>query len=448
VLELGCGDGGNLLSMAQSLPGATFVGIDAAAAGIARGNELARAAGLENVDLRVDQLEGLSADLGSFDYVIAHGVYSWVAPPARIALLACCRRSLTGNGIAYVSYNAYPGSYLRDMTRDILRYHVRDVQDPKAQLERAHGLMQTIIAIEEPSPLARVLREQMERVLQVSDALLFHDELAEISTPFYFHEFVEHAGAHGLAFLSEADLSDGLMRGLPAEAERVIATLPDDPLVREQYIDFFKNRMFRQTVLCHAEAPLRRKPDDALLQRLTLSCAGRPSAEPGAPGEQTFETAEGYSVTTSEPIALAALHALADLWPAALTFDELVESARAAVDPRLPAEAVATRLRTVMLEAYVARIVRLHRTPPPVSPTAGPRPYASPLARAQSAAGADVVSSLLHANVRLDGDLDAALLPLLDGTRDRAALCRELSLDDDEIDAALVRFSRAGLLSA
>jgi hypothetical protein len=205
--------------------------------------------------------------------------------------------------------------------------------------------------------------------------------------------------------------------------------------------------MFRQTLLCHAEAPLRRNLDDTLLQRWTLSCAARPSSDPGAPGEQAFVTAEGYSVTTSEPIVLAALQALADLWPAALTFDELVERARAAVDPQLPSEAAATRLRTVMLEAYVARIVRLHRTPPPVSPTASARPYASPLARAQSAAGADVVSSLLHANVRLDGDLDAGLLPLLDGTRDRPALCRELALHEAELDAALVRFSRAGLLS-
>jgi SAM-dependent methyltransferase len=448
VLELGCGDGGNLLSMAQSLPGATFVGIDASAAAVSRGSELARAAGLENVDLRVGELERLPADLNGFDYAIAHGVYSWVAPPARAALLACCRRSLTADGIAYVSYNAYPGSYLRDMTRDILRYHVRDVQDPKAQLERAHGLMQTIVAIEEPSPLARVLRDQIERMLQASDALLFHDDLAEISTPFYFHEFVEHAAGHGLAFLSEADLSEGLMRGLPAEAERVIATLPDDPLVHEQYIDFFKNRMFRQTLLCHVEAPVRRTLDDDLLERLTLSCAARPSTDPGASGEQTFVTAEGYSVTTSEPLVLAALHTLSELWPATLRFDDLVERSRPAVDPQLPVEAVATRLRAVMLEAYVTRIVRLHRTPPPAGPNAGERPYASPLARAQRAAGADVVSSLLHANVRLDGDVDAALLPLLDGTRDRPALCRELALHESELDAALLRFSRAGLLSA
>src|SRR5258708_26473134 len=255
----------------------------------------------------------------------------------------------------------------------------------------------------------------MEGMVGTSEAMRFQEDLAEISTPFYFYEFVEHAARHSLAFLSEADLSESLLRGLPAEAERVIATLPDDPLVRAQYIDFFKNRVFRQTLLCHVDAPVRRNLDDGLLQRLILSSAAPPSTEPGAPGEQTFVTAEAYPVTTPEPIVLAALQALADVWPAALRFDDLVERARAAVNTQLPVDAVATRLRPAMLDAYVAPIVRLHRIPPPVSPSAGERPYASPLARAQSAAGADVVSSLLHANVRLGGDIAAALLPLLAG---------------------------------
>ncbi len=115
--------------------------------------------------------------------------------------------------------------------------------------------MQTIVAIEEPFPYAQVLRQHMERMLSYSDALLFHDDLAEISTPFYFHEFVEHAAHHKLAFLAEADLFESQMRDVPDSAGRLMAGLPDDVVVREQYLDFFKNRMFRQTLLCHDQAP-------------------------------------------------------------------------------------------------------------------------------------------------------------------------------------------------
>ncbi len=450
VLELGCGDGANLLSMAQTRPQSSFVGVDASAAAIARGSELAEAAALTNAELRIAQLEALPADLGGFDYIVSHGVYSWISPGARGALLACCGERLGPHGIAYVSYNAYPGSHLRDMTREILRYHVRDITDPGARLEQAHRLMQTIVAIEEPSPYARALREQMERMLNYSDALLFHDDLAEISTPFYFHELVEHAAVRGLQFLSEADLSESRMEGVPASAGALFEAIADDPLAREQYMDFFKNRMFRRTLLCRAQAPVRRAIEDVHLERFAVSSSARPEPQGESAELETFVTPEGYSVSTSESLVLAALHALASCWPEALEFPELLERSLDAIDA--PAELAAARLRAVMLEAYIARVVDLRSTAPPVSADAGERPRASPLARAQRAAGLSAVSSLLHVNARLEGDLEPRVLALLDGTRDRRALSDALSAqtggapEPADLEAALVRFASLGLL--
>jgi cyclopropane fatty-acyl-phospholipid synthase-like methyltransferase len=446
VLELGCGDGANLLSMAQTLPEASFVGVDAATEAIGRGSELAAAAGLENVQLRVAQLQALPEDLGDFDYIVSHGVYSWVSPQARGALLDCARERLGAEGIAYVSYNAYPGCHLRDMTREILRYHVRDIADPEQRLRQAQQLMQTIVAIEEPSLYARALREQMERMLNYSDALLFHDDLAEISTPFYFHEFVEHAAAHELQFLSEADLSESRMEGVPASAGELFGAVADDPLAREQYMDFFKNRTFRRTLLCRAEVQVQRALEDVQLERFAISSSARPAAQNHLGEQQTFLTPEGYSVTTSEPLVLAALHALADCRPAALEFPALLERALSAVEE--PAELAAARLRAIMLDAFLARVVDLHSTPPPVSATAGERPCASPLARAQCAAGLPAVSSLLHVNARLEGELEPRLLELLDGTRDRRALARELSSTAQQVEEGLGRFASLGLLQA
>jgi SAM-dependent methyltransferase len=448
VLELGCGDGGNALSIAQSLPGARVLGLDASAGAVARGAELARRAGLENVELRRADFERLPADLGDFDYVIAHGVYSWIPAAARAALLALVRRCLAPAGIAFLSYNAYPGSYLRDMTRDVLRYHVRGIEDPEARLAAAHELMETIVAIEEPTPYARAMREQLERMLRVSDALLFHDDLAEVSTPFYLHEVVEHAAAHGLRFLSEAELAESQMRGVPESAARLMERLPD-AVAREQYLDFFKNRMFRQTLLCHAAVPVRRELDDAQLERLAISSPAQPEGERAqAPdGEETFVTPEGFSLTTSEPHVRAAMHALATAWPGALDFAALLGRAHAAAGEGVAVELVAGRLRHVLLQAHLARIVLLHGCAAPVSARPGGRPRASALARAQCAGGAAVVSSLLHANVRLEGELEPALLPLLDGARDVRALGGELGRSEAEVEAALERFAASGLLS-
>ncbi len=444
VLELGCGDGGNALSIAQTLPGARVVAVDAAAGAIARGAALARAAGLENVELLCGEFGALPEELGAFDYVIAHGVYSWIPPEARVALLARVRACLAPAGIAFVSYNAYPGSYLRDMARDMLRYHLRDVVEPRERLAGAHALMQTIVAIDDPSPYARVLREHLERMLGVSEALLFHDDLAEISTPFYFHEFVSHAAGHGLRFLAEAELSESQLRDVPASAGELMAGLPDEAVVREQYLDFFRNRMFRQTLLCHGEVPVRRALDEVAVAGFAVSSAAQ-AEDDGGP-EETFATPDGFSMTTSEPHVRAAMHALADATPAAVAFAELLAHAVPAAGPDAPESVVAARLQDVLLQAYLARVVVLHGSPPAVSATPGERPRASALARAQCAAGSVVVSSLLHTNVLLEGELEPALLLLLDGTRDSAALADVLDRPVSEIDASLLRFASIALL--
>jgi SAM-dependent methyltransferase len=451
VLELGCGDGGNLLSLAQALPGARLVGIDAAAGAVERGTRRARAAGLENVELRCMDLQELPegealGEAGSFDYILSHGVYSWIPPGVRVALLAGVRRYLALMGVAYVSYNAYPGSYLRDMARDILGYHVRDIEDPQRKLVAAQELMQTIVAIEEPSPYAQVLREHMERMLRYSTALLFHDDLAEISTPFYFHEFVEHVTRHRLAFLAEADLFESQMRDVPDSAGRLMASLPDDAVVREQYLDFFKNRMFRQTLLCHVDAPVSRELDDLAIEALSISSPARAEAQQAVEGE-TFSTPEGYTVTTSEPLVQAAMRALGEAWPRALDFPTLLERALQAAGDEAPEELVRARLRVVLLQAYLARIVMLQGCPPPVANRAGEHPTASPLARAQSAAGTETVSSLLHANVRLEGELEPRLLPLLDGTQGGAELAQTLGVSEAQVAESLARLASLGLLS-
>ena len=451
VLELGCGDGANVLAMAQTLPGSTFVGIDAAAGAVQRGRAIASAAGLDNVTLTAGDIERLPADLGSFDYIVAHGVYSWVPPRVRGALLSACSACLRSQGVAFISYNAYPGSYLRDMARDILAYHLRDVEDPAERLAGAHELMRTMVAIEDPSASARVLREQLQRTLNYSDALLVHDDLAEISTPFYFHEFIEHAEAHGLRFLSESELSDSQMHGVPDSVATLMASLPDDVIVREQYLDFFRNRMFRRTLLCHAGAAVTRALDDALLTSLWLSSSARRQEDgpgaPGAPGAATFVTDRGRTMTASGPLVHEAMAVFADAWPASVSFPELVaracERAGVVVDPPL-----ADSLRAIMLRASLGGVVELRSHAPPLAAAPGLRPRASPLARAQGAAGLPTVSTLLHRNAALGDELDAGLLLLLDGTRDADALAAELGRPQPEVEAALERLAASGLLGA
>ena len=223
--------------MAYALPGATFTGLDLAGTAIAHAQELARALGLENLTLQQSDLTAID-DLGTFDYIVCHGVYSWVEPHVRDALLAACGAHLAADGVAYVSYDVFPGGHMREVTRQMLRWHLRDVDDPAERIAQARALLTAVSEAGQP---------QAEWALGQSDPALFHDELAEHHEAVLFTDFVDHAARHGLHFLAEADVFEMQAGGAPPG-------LGDDPIIREQYLDFFKGRMFRQTLLCHAAA--------------------------------------------------------------------------------------------------------------------------------------------------------------------------------------------------
>jgi methyltransferase-like protein len=348
---------------------------------------------------------------------------------------------MSSGGIAYISYNAYPGSYLRDMARDILHYHLTGVDEPQARLAAAQELMASIVSIEAPTPYAQALHDQLRRMLSYSELLLYHDDLAEISTPFYLHEFVEHAEKHGLAFLAEADLSDSRMRGVPDNAVALMDALPDDVVVREQYLDFFTNRMFRRTLLCHGEASMQRVLDASAISRTAIASPAT------AKDEETFETPEGFQMTTTEPHILAVMRALRDAWPGAVPYDDLLQHAIGAAGSQAEPAEVDARLRNVLIEAYLANMLQLWSVAPPVVAAASERPVAGALARAQVAAGMNVLTSMTHETVRLDGPRDHELVALLDGTRDYNALAAAAPPLEVSFDEALAAIARAGLLT-
>jgi SAM-dependent methyltransferase len=404
VLELGCGDGGNLVPMAYVLPASTFDGIDLSRRAVERARALAAALQLPNV--RFEHAD-LSAARGEFDYVIAHGVYSWIEPAARDALLAACRERLAPDGVVYVSYDVLPGGHRREITRQMLRWHLRDVDDPADRIASARELLRLV---------AEAGQEDAARALEQGDAALYHDELAPHHEAVLFTDFVAHAARHGLAFVAEADVFEMDAGALPRE-------LAPDPIEREQYLDFFKGRRFRQTLLCRAEA----ERHEGGLEVVRGMLVGAPVERVG---EDQFRGPLGATLTTDHEAVKAALVRLGDAWPAALPVASLGDD-----------DAVAETLR----RAYAANLVRLHLWAPELATTPSQRPVASALARRQASEGARV-TTLLHTSVEVGDELGRRLIGLLDGTRDRAALTAELGRPPDELERSLEGLARLGLL--
>ena len=387
--------------MAVALPAARFVGVDAASGAIGRGRELVAALGLPNVTLVARAIEDYEP--GTFDYVIAHGVYSWMAPAVRDRLLARCRAALAPHGVAYVSYNALPGGRALQAVRDMLRFHTAGLDDPHERIAEGRALLHFLV---EGAPANSELRARAADLLERSEASLLHDDLAEVNDPVYFHEFVAHAAEHGLQYLAESDFFE-MQIGAASEPAADALLGVEDPVRREQYLDFLKARMFRQTLLVPADRDIDRTPRPAVIERLAVST--QVQRRDGA-----FEGPSGSTLTTDSPVVVEALERAAAAWPAAVWVRELAAPG---------AETVA--LCDALLRAYAANLVVLHVHPPAVATTPGAAPRASPLARHQAQAG-ELVTNLRHASVRIEDDLGRRLVTLLDGTRDRDALAAQL----------------------
>jgi SAM-dependent methyltransferase len=436
VLELGCASGGHLLPLAVALPGSQFLGIDLSARQVEQGQEVIDALHLDNVELQVRDIRALDDCPGRFHYIVCHGAYSWVPDQVRERILEVCARNLAANGVAFVSYNTYPGWHLRGPVRDLLLYHTRQAGEPHARVQEARQLLELLAeAIEgRDGPYDRLLQADLQRLARCGDSYLFHEHLEEVNEPIYFHEFAGRAAAWGLRYLGEAELGTMLLRGYPPRVEAALRRMAPDLAQMEQYLDFLHNRTFRQTLLCHQATEPNYRLSAERLRGLYVASPARPlSASPdiGSTADEAFSGPGGTAVRSADPLAKTALLYLADIWPRAVSFEELVSAARARLgEGGTSADEDARVVGQCLLTCYLTGpdgLVYLWTQPPPFAAEPGERPLASPLARLQ-AAQAGAATNLRHETRTLD-DFSRAVLSCLDG-RDRDTLLRDLAKRD------------------
>jgi SAM-dependent methyltransferase len=454
LLEVGCGDGGNLVPMAYGLPGSAFVGIDLAGEAIQAARAFAQRVGVSNVAFEPLDLTQFPENAGTFDYIIAHGVYSWIPADVRDGLIALIGRHLAPQGVAFVSYNTYPGCHLRRMVWEMLRFHTGELDDHQTRLTEAQALIHLVAhgntqPDEYTQPLVAEARRMEERV----PALLFHDDLAPVNDPVYFHEFAEHAARHGLQFLAEAAFVTSSYAGVAPEARGVLDTL--DPITREQYLDFIKCRRFRETLLCRSELEVNREESPERLRPLAFTAGRRVRVLPQEAKVPTATSASSAPVDASDPdtaLMQAILDVLRDAVPRALTLESVAQHLRAVPEVAQLLAPGTARLQAVMLASLQAGVIEPHVIAPRMAFPPGDRPMASAVVRAQLA-DVNVVTSLWHYPVKIDDEFASRLLPLLDGTRDRdqlLAAIRDLigsgTAGAEALDGHLRRLARLGLL--
>jgi hypothetical protein len=255
--------------------------------------------------------------------------------PARVRdkILAVCAQHLTDQGVAYISYNTYPGWHLRGVMRDLLAYHTEPGQGPEERIARARELLELLSAAvpTQRGPYGQLLEAELQLLRRTGDSYLFHEHLEDVNEPCYFHEFMARATAAGLQFLAESELGTMLLNDMPSEIERTLRAMSADLIHLEQYCDFLRNRTFRQTLLCRQGTAVSYRLSVDRLRGLYVASPARtltPQPDIHSTAEERFTSPKGAIVKSVDPLAKAALVYLAEIWPRAVRFEELGAAAR------------------------------------------------------------------------------------------------------------------------
>lgn len=250
VLEIGCAAGNNLIPAAIRHPDSRFLGIDISPAQIALARSAADRLGLTNIEFLEADLRTFNRPGPPFDYIIAHGIFSWISQEAQRSLLARCRENVTPNGVIYISYNCYPGWKTREILRDAMLMRVR-ASPSDNPLGMARGMVSFLAEhVPADSPMWRLLDDDRTLIAGADDAYLAHDFLEEENNPVYLRDFTQLSASYGLRYLSDSRIDISSPAAYPASvAGPLLAEVGADQILFEQYIDFVVNRQLRQSLL-------------------------------------------------------------------------------------------------------------------------------------------------------------------------------------------------------
>ena len=261
VLELGATYGGNIISQAAHNPEATFVGIELSQDQVEKGNKIIGDAKLDNVSLVQGDILNFDESMGTFDYIIAHGFYSWISDEMKDKLLDIISHHLADNGIAYVSYNTYPGWHTMEEVRQLMLFANRghDESTHKEKVLRGKTVGSLVGAQilnydnlkERNSKFLGALRS----VMQKDDYYVGHDHLEPHNDPCYLYQFNDHLKANNLAYVGDADLTLSMVRTYDESiADKLEQLAPNSQADQEQYLDFMLDTTFRKSIICKASA--------------------------------------------------------------------------------------------------------------------------------------------------------------------------------------------------
>lgn len=420
VLELGCASGGNIIPLALQYPDASFVGVDLARTQVAAGRARINRLELKNIEIHCQSFTEIGEELGSFDYIICHGVYSWVPTAVQDAIFRIIRARLSPIGVACISYNVLPGWRMLQPLRDAFMLEVPDQTDSLARVAKARELLEFLKnATPDRGPYGDMLRSWADRLATLPDDYIAHEFLEETNQPSTVRDFNANAVRNGLGFLAECDLPAMILDNYgPDIAQQVRARSNNDLVESEQFIDLLSGRTFRQTLLVGDERMAsvdRALTPDRVASLHFLTQAGMKVAEDG--DKYLATDAAGRTLTTSSRAVMEGIERLAARYPASSTLEQC---SAGDADCELLLEAI--------YRMVLAGMVTVSCEPVLAGSDVSGRPVAIAIARADATDGAVSTTNLRHEPVALD-PAARVLLPVMDGSLDHPGLVDRLTAE-------------------
>lgn len=282
VLELGCSMGGNIITQALYYPDAEFTGIDLSGRQVAQGNAIIEKMGLENVRLEEKDILTVDESFGKFDYIIVHGIWSWVPDAVKDKIFSICRNNLTEHGIAYISYNVYPGWKRQEQLREIMYFAGRDVLEEPLEARTRKGL-------DALKALAEILENDkglggggklpaIQKILNQNTYYVAHEYMEIFNDPIYVNGFIEWANRHRLAYIGDTDLHASFVSWMAEHTrERILSLAGGDYIAKEFYSDILSDRQFRRSLLCREEVGDTVRRDESVSVEVIESLNFRPA---------------------------------------------------------------------------------------------------------------------------------------------------------------------------
>jgi methyltransferase-like protein/cyclopropane fatty-acyl-phospholipid synthase-like methyltransferase len=335
ILEIGCAAGNNILPLAVSYPKAHIVGIDLSKVQIDEANKQKESLKLDNIEFHAISITDVDDTFGKFDYIICHGVFSWVPESVREKILEVCSKNLSDNGLSYISYNTLPGWNMVRSIRDMMVYHSQNFGTIQEKINQSKLLLKFVVDSLEgsKSPYAEMLRSETELLSRQQDSYLCHEHLESTNQQFYFHDFMAIANKYKLQYVSDTSISNMYLGNMPPKAVEHLKTI-NDIVKTEQYMDFITNRRFRSTILCHQNTSINRNLKNEDIEKFYLALNIIPEIEEKNIDFNAPEVVKFYynnnketNLSTSSPYMKAILYSFAENVGYNISFNKICEIA-------------------------------------------------------------------------------------------------------------------------